>query len=71
MRVLDKRSHADPRLARLAVAGVLSGLALTGMGAGLFSVNMAAKSLAGTGDIRVAAAYPPRWIRGPNRRHYR
>jgi hypothetical protein len=46
MRVPDKKWHAGPRMTGLALAGVLSGLALTGIGASLLSPNMTAKPLA-------------------------
>lgn len=46
MRVPEKQRTASPRLAKLAVAGVLSSLALAGMGASLFPLNLAAKPMA-------------------------
>lgn len=46
MRTLDKKRHASPRLVRLAFAGVLSSLALTGTAGRLFSLNLAAKPTA-------------------------
>jgi hypothetical protein len=46
MRVLDKKWHASPRMAGLALAGVLSSLAFAGIGAGRLSLTMAAKPLA-------------------------
>jgi hypothetical protein len=45
MTVLDKKWHANPRPARLALAGVLSGLSLIGMGARLFPLNAKAVAL--------------------------
>ena len=45
MRLLDKKRRASPRMANLALAGVLSSLALVGMAATLFSLSVTEKSV--------------------------
>ena len=60
MRLLDRRPRASARLAKLVLTGVLSGLALVGMGTTLFSLSVTENSQTATAD-RPHPDFSGRW----------